>query len=70
MVDLKDGMSQAASGSEKLTDGANQLVAGSQTLTTNLHSLADSSLTFSNGTEQFTKGLSLMPLVLNNFILA
>ena len=58
MVDLKDGMSQAASGSEKLTDGANQLVAGSQTLTTNLHSLADSSLTFSNGTEQFTKGLS------------
>ena len=58
IVDLKDGMSQAASGSEKLTDGANQLVAGSQTLTTNLHSLADSSLTFSNGTEQFTKGLS------------
>ena len=58
MVDLKDGMSQAASGSEKLTDGANQLVAGSQILTTNLHSLADSSLTFSNGTEQFTKGLS------------
>ena len=58
MVDLKDGMSQAASGSEKLTDGANQLVAGSQTLTINLHSLAASSLTFSNGTEQFTKGLS------------
>ena len=58
MVELKDGMSQAASGSEKLTDGANQLVAGSQTLTTNLNSLADSSLTFSNGTEQFTKGLS------------
>ncbi len=58
MVELKDGMSQAASGSEKLTDGANQLVAGSQTLTTNLHSLAASSLTFSNGTEQFTKGLS------------
>ena len=58
MVDLKDGMSQAASGSEKLTDGANKLVAGSQTLTTNLHNLADSSLTFSNGTEQFTKGLS------------
>ena len=58
MIDLTDGMSQAASGSEKLTDGANQLVAGSQTLTTNLHSLADSSLTFSNGTEQFTKGLS------------
>ena len=58
MVDLKDGMSQAASGGEKLTDGANQLVAGSQALTTNLHSLADSSLTFSNGTEQFTKGLS------------
>lgn len=58
MVDLKDGMSQAASGSEKLTDGANQLVAGSQILTTNLGSLADSSLIFSNGTEQFTKGLS------------
>lgn len=58
MVDLKDGMSQAVSGIEKLTDGANQLVAGSQTLTTNLHSLAASSLTFSNGTEQFTKGLS------------
>ena len=58
MVDLKNGISQVASGSEKLTDGANQLVAGSQTLTTNLHSLADSSLTFSNGTEQFTKGLS------------
>ena len=58
MVDLKDGMSQAASGSEKLTDGANQLVTGSQTLTTNLHSLAASSLTFSNGTEQFTRGLS------------
>ena len=58
MVDLKDGMSQAASGGEKLTDGANQLVAGSQALTTNLHSLADSSLTFSNGTEQFTRGLS------------
>ena len=58
MVELKDGMSQVASGSEKLTDGANQLVTGSQTLTTNLHSLADSSLTFSNGTEQFTKGLS------------
>ena len=58
MVDLKDGMSQAASGSEKLTDGANQLVTGSQTLTTNLQSLADSSLTFSNGTEQFTRGLS------------
>ena len=58
MIDLKDGMSQAASGSEKLTDGANQLVAGSQTLTTNLHSLAASSLTFSNGTEQFTKRLS------------
>lgn len=58
MVDLKDGMSQAASGSEKLTDGANQLVAGSQTLTTNLHSLAASSLRFSNGTEQFTRGLS------------
>ena len=58
MVDLKDGMSQAASGSEKLTDGANQLATGSQTLTTNLHSLSDSSLTFSNGTEQFTKGLS------------
>ncbi len=58
MVELKDGMSQAASGSEKLTDGANQLVTGSQTLTTNLHSLADSSLTFSNGTEQFTRGLS------------
>ena len=58
MVELKDGMSQAASGSKKLTDGANQLVTGSQTLTTNLHSLADSSLTFSNGTEQFTKGLS------------
>ena len=58
MVELKDGMSKAASGSEKLTDGADQLVAGSQTLTTNLHSLADSSLTFSNGTEQFTKGLS------------
>lgn len=58
MVDLKNGMSQAASGSKKLTDGANQLVAGSQTLTTNLHSLADSSLTFSNGTEQFTRGLS------------
>ena len=58
MVELKDGMSQAASGSEKLTDGANQLVTGSHTLTTNLHSLADSSLTFSNGTEQFTKGLS------------
>ncbi len=58
MVDLKDGMSQAASGSEKLTDGANQLVEGSQTLTTNLSSLADSSLIFSNGTEQFTKGLS------------
>ena len=58
MVDLKDGMSQAASGSEKLTDVANQLVTGSQTLTTNLHSLADSSLIFSNGTEQFTKGLS------------
>ena len=58
MVELKDGMSQAASGSEKLTDGANQLVAGSQTLTSNLNSLADSSLTFSNGTEQFTKGLS------------
>lgn len=58
MVDLKDGMSQAVSGIEKLTDGANQLVTGSQTLTTNLHSLAASSLTFSNGTEQFTKGLS------------
>ena len=58
MVDLKDGMSQAASGSEKLTDGANQLATGSQTLTTNLYSLADSSLTFSNGTEQFTRGLS------------
>ena len=58
MIDLKDGMSQAASGSEKLTDGANQLVTGSQTLTTNLQSLADSSLTFSNGTEQFTRGLS------------
>ena len=58
MVELKDGMSQVASGSKKLTDGANQLVTGSQTLTTNLHSLADSSLTFSNGTEQFTKGLS------------
>ena len=58
MIDLKDGMSQAASGSEKLTDGVNQLATGSQTLTTNLHSLADSSLTFSNGTEQFTKGLS------------
>ena len=58
MVDLKDGMSQAASGSEKLTDGANQLATGSQTLTTNLHSLAASSLTFSNGTEQFTRGLS------------
>ena len=58
MIDLKDGMNQAASGSEKLTDGANQLMAGSQTLTTNLHSLADSSLTFSNGTEQFTRGLS------------
>ena len=58
MVELKDGMSQAASGSEKLTDGANQLVAGNQTLTTNLHSLVASSLTFSNGTEQFTKGLS------------
>ena len=58
MSDLKDGMSQAASGSEKLTDGANQLVAGSQTLTSNLNSLADSSLTFSNGAEQFTKGLS------------
>ena len=58
MVDLKDGMSQAASGSEKLTDGANQLVTGSKTLTTNLHSLAASSLTFSNGTEQFTRGLS------------
>ena len=58
MIDLKDGMNQAASGSEKLTDGANQLVVGSQTLTTNLNSLADSSLTFSNGTEQFTKGLS------------
>lgn len=58
MIDLKDGMSQAASGSEKLTDGANQLVTGSQTLTTNLYSLADSSLTFSNGTEQFTRGLS------------
>lgn len=58
MVELKDGMSQAASGSEKLTDGANQLVTGSQTLTTKLHSLAASSLTFSNGTEQFTKGLS------------
>ncbi len=58
MVDLKDGMSQAASGSEKLTDGANQLATGSQTLTTNLHSLADSSLIFSNGTEQFTRGLS------------
>lgn len=58
MIDLKDGMSQAASGSEKLTDGANQLATGSQTLTTNLHSLADSSVTFSNGTEQFTKGLS------------
>lgn len=58
IIDLKDGMSQAASGSEKLTDGANQLVTGSQTLTTNLHSLAASSLTFSNGTEQFTKGLS------------
>lgn len=58
MIDLKDGMSQVASGSEKLIDGANQLVTGSQTLTTNLHSLADSSLTFSNGTEQFTRGLS------------
>lgn len=58
MVDLKDSMSQATSGSEKLTDGANQLMAGSQTLTTNLHSLADSSLTFSNGTEQFTRRLS------------
>lgn len=58
MVELKDGMSQATFGSEKLTDGANQLVTGSQTLTTNLHSLAASSLTFSNGTEQFTKGLS------------
>lgn len=58
MVELKDGMSKAASGSEKLTDGADQLVAGSQTLTSNLNSLADSSLTFSNGTEQFTKGLS------------
>ena len=58
IIDLKDGMNQAASGSEKLTDGANQLVAGSQTLTTNLNSLADSSLTFSNGTEQFTRGLS------------
>lgn len=58
MIDLKDGMNQAASGSEKLTDGANQLATGSQTLTTNLHSLSDSSLTFSNGTEQFTKGLS------------
>ena len=58
MIDLKDGMSQAASGSEKLTDGADQLATGSQTLTTNLHSLADSSLTFSNGTEQFTRGLS------------
>ena len=58
MVDLKDGMNQAASGSEKLTDGANQLATGSQTLTTNLHFLADSSLTFSNGTEQFTRGLS------------
>lgn len=58
IIDLKDGMSQAASGSEKLTDGANQLATGSQTLTTKLHSLADSSLTFSNGTEQFTRGLS------------
>ena len=58
MVELKDGMSQAASGSEKLTDGANQLVTGSQTLTTNLNTLANSTVTFSNGTEQFTKGLS------------
>ena len=33
-------------------------MAGIKTLTTNLNSLADSSLTFSNGTEQFTKGLS------------
>jgi len=58
MIDLKDGMSQAASGSEKLTDGANQLVAGSQTLTTNLHSLAASSLTLNAGLNQFSSGVS------------
>ena len=58
VVELKDGMSQAASGSEKLTDGANQLVTGSQTLTTNLNTLANSTVTFSNGADQFTKDLS------------
>ena len=51
MIDLKDGMSQAASGSEKLTDGANQLVAGSQTLTTmytNFYDLLDIKLFWQN----------------------
>ena len=71
MIDLKDGMSQAASGSEKLTDGANQLVAGSQTLTTNLHSLAASSLTFSNGTDKglsaYVSGVEQLHLGLGNF---
>ena len=71
MIDLKDGMSQAASGSEKLTDGANQLVVGSQTLTTNLHSLAASSLTFSNGTDKglsaYVSGVEQLHLGLGNF---
>ena len=58
MGDLKSGLTKAADGSEQLANGASQLAVGSQTLTTNLHSLADSSLTFSNETEQFTKGLS------------
>mgnify|MGYP001694417639 FL=1 len=58
MGDLKSGLTKAADGSEQLANGASQLAVGSQTLSSNLATLASSSLIFSDGTDQFTKGLT------------
>lgn len=58
MGTLKDGMEQAAQGSQTLASGSNQLKEGSQQLADNLQTLAQSSVTFSNGAEQFTSGLT------------
>lgn len=57
ILEVGDGMSQAADGSGKLQDGAAQLENGNNTISENLKVLADSSLTFRSGSTVLTEGL-------------
>lgn len=52
------GMSEAADGSKQINDGTNQLISGNELISNNLQVLATSSITFKDGANTLTNGLS------------